>query len=130
MTERVLGRIEPQPPRGIKYMLGSESWLPSEQQSPLRLSCEEWGNLGPMELDPTIKPNKVGFRVRSTQFLAPPGALGFTQIDGIYYWTDTSVWDRMAAERADGEPADRQCEHYGISGHCMRCGNPLPGTDT
>ncbi len=89
-------------------MLGGESWLPADRQSPRRLHCEEWGNLGPMELVPTIKPNKVGFRVRSTEFLAPPGTLGFTQIDGVYYWTDTSVWDQMAAVRAHGETAIRR----------------------
>lgn len=86
MSATILSRIEPQPPQGIKYMLGDESWLPPEKKSPLRLSCEEWGNLGPMELNPDIKPNKAGFRVRATEFLAPKGANGFTKKDGIYYW--------------------------------------------
>lgn len=91
-----LGRIEPQPPPGIKYMLGGETWLPPEQRSPLRLHCEEWGSLGPMELNPDIKPNKAGFRVRTTTILAPEGARGFKNIDGVYYWTNTSVWERKA----------------------------------
>lgn len=89
---KLLAPIDPQPPGGIKYMLGGETWLPPEKQSPVRLHCEEWGNLGPMELNPEIKPNKVGFRVRSTDFLAPPGALGFTKQNGIYYWIDAEYW--------------------------------------
>lgn len=91
----VLTKIDPQPPRGIKYMLGDESWLPMDRRSPRRLHCEEWGNLGPMELDPSIKPNAAGFRVRSTEFIAPPGARGFTNIQGVYYWTDTDCWQQM-----------------------------------
>jgi hypothetical protein len=86
----ILGRIEPQPPRGIKYMLGNESWLPPEQRTLLRLHCEEWGNLGPMELNPEIKPNKAGLRVRCTSIEAPDGACGFEEVDGIYYWSDRS----------------------------------------
>lgn len=96
---KVLGKIEPQPPRGIKYMLGGESWLPMEKRGQIRLHCEEWGNLGPMELDPKIKPNKAGFRVRGTDFPAPEGAIGFTEIDGVYYWTDTDQFGRQAHER-------------------------------
>lgn len=83
-------RIEPQPPQGIKYLLGQESWLPPEQQTPLRLHCEEWGNLGPLELNPDIKPNKAGFRVRSSDFHAPDWATSYEKVDGIYYWTETS----------------------------------------
>lgn len=94
----VIGIIDPQPPRGIKYMLGGESWLPPERQTPIRLHCEEWGNLGPMELDPEIKPNKAGFRCRSTEFVPPAGAIGFTQIDGLYYWTDTDQFGRKTHE--------------------------------
>ena len=93
----IIGKIEPQPPRGIKYMLGAESWLPPEKQEPLRLHCEEWGNLGPMELDPEIKPNKAGFRVRTSDFYPPPGAIGFALIDGVYYWTDTDQFGRKAS---------------------------------
>lgn len=92
---KILNRIEPQPPSGIKYMLGNESWIPQNQRSPERLHCEEWGNLGPMELDPTIRVNGAGLRLRLTEIAAPEGAHGFTKIDGIYYWTDTSVWDQM-----------------------------------
>lgn len=88
MVTTILTRIEPQPPEGIKYMLGDESWLPPEKRSPLRLHCEEWGNLGPMELNPEIKPNKVGLRVRCTTIEAPSGARGFEKIEGVYYWTD------------------------------------------
>lgn len=84
----ILGRIEPQPPKGIKYMLGNETWLPAHERSLIRLHCEEWGNLGPMELNPEIKPNKAGFRVRCTTIIAPPGAHGFTEVDGVYHWTD------------------------------------------
>lgn len=97
---RILQKIEPQPPRGIKYMLGGESWLPPGERKPYRLHCEEWGNLGPMELNPEIKPNAAGFRVRTTDFLAPEGAIGFTKIDGEYYWTDTDCFGRTAEEQA------------------------------
>lgn len=90
----LLARIEPQPPKGIKYVIGNESWLPAESRSPERLICEEWGNLGPMELNPEIKPNKAGFRVRVTEILLPAGAHGFTEIDGVYFWTEESVWER------------------------------------
>lgn len=103
---KLLGRIEPQPPSGIKYMLGDETWLPEDKRSPRRLSCEEWGNLGPMELDREIKPNKAGFRVRSTEIIAPPGALGFTKTVDGYYWTDTDDFGRTLAERNGGaEPS-------------------------
>lgn len=89
---KVLARIEPQPPKGIKYMLGNETWQPAHTRSLIRLLCEEWGNLGPMELDQAIKPNKAGFRVRLTEIIAPRGAHGYTEIDGVYYWTDMD-WD-------------------------------------
>lgn len=89
----ILDRIEPQPPRGIKYMLGDESWIEDvAQRSQRRLRCEEWGNLGPMELNPDIKPNAAGFRVRTSERIAPPGARGFTKIDGVYHWTD-EAWE-------------------------------------
>jgi hypothetical protein len=109
---KILDKIEPQPPMGIKYMLGDETWMKLEDRSPIRLSCEEWGNLGPMELNPEIKPNKAGLRVRSTTIHAPPGAMGFTKIGGVYYWTDTDVWGRTAAERAAEATAD-DGEHTG-----------------
>ncbi|MCK1459118.1 hypothetical protein IVB34_12545 [Bradyrhizobium sp. 2] len=95
----LLEKIEPQPPAGIKYMLGDESWMKPEARSPLRLHCEEWGNLGPAELNPEIRPNKAGFRVRSSEFTPPPGARGFTKFDGVYYWTDTDVWQQMREEK-------------------------------
>lgn len=99
----LLSKIEPQPPRGIKYMLGDETWLPKAQRSPLRLHCEEWGNLGPMELNPEIKDNGHGFRCRSTDFMAPEGALGFTSVDGVYYWTDVDMYGRPVSEREPSE---------------------------
>lgn len=43
---RVLSKIEPQPPKGIKYMLGGESWMEPEKRSPVRLHCEEWATSG------------------------------------------------------------------------------------
>ncbi len=82
----VLCKIEPQPPKGIKYMLGNESWLPAEDRSKLMLSCEEWGNLGPMELNPEIKENDAGLRVKHSEFYAPEGADCYKEYDGIYYW--------------------------------------------
>ena len=97
---KLLAKIEPQPPQGIKYMLGDETWLPPEKRSPRRMHCEEWGNLGPMELNPEIKDNGHGFRCRSTDFPAPQGALGFKQVDGVYYWTDVDMYGRTADERA------------------------------
>lgn len=96
----ILGKIEPQPPRGIKYMLGDETWMPAAKRSPRRLLCEEWGNLGPMMLDPTIPVNKAGFRVRITEIPAPDGAMGFTEVDGAYYWTDADMYGRSAEQRA------------------------------
>ena len=83
---KVIAKIEPQPPVGIKYMLGGEPWLPADKRSPLRLLCEEWGHLGPMELNPEITPNAAGFRVRLTEFVAPSGATGFRFVDGEYFW--------------------------------------------
>lgn len=88
----LLGRIQPQPPTGIKYCVGGESWLAPWHRTPVRLVCEEWGHLGPMVLDQTIQPNKVGFRVRTTEIPAPNGAHWFTLIDGVYYWTLETVW--------------------------------------
>ena len=85
----ILSEISPTPPDGIKYMLGGESWLEESKQSPRRLLCEEWGNIGPMELDHDIKPNKAGLRVRLTSIPAPDGADGFKLIDGVYFWTKT-----------------------------------------
>jgi hypothetical protein len=91
---RILGKIEPQPPKGIKYMLGDESWMRPENRSPRCLHCEEWGSLGPMEMNSEIKPNKAGFRVRTTTIPAPEGARGFTEVDGVYYWTDKDWSDK------------------------------------
>ena len=109
MNKRVetLGRIEPQPPIGIKYMLGDETWLPTEERSPRRLLCEEWGNLGPAELNPEIRPNKAGFRVRLTEFPAPAGAVGFSKVDGVYYWTDTDDFGRSVEERSSPVTAQK-----------------------
>ena len=112
---KILGRIEPQPPPGIKYMLGGESWLPIERQSPRRLECEEWGNLGPMELDPEIKPNKAGFRVRSTTIPAPIEAEGFTKIDGVYFWIDQRYPDEDledACRDCGARPGEDRCCFY------------------
>lgn len=83
--------MDPQPPIGIKYLLGRESWMDVADQTPLRLHCEEWGNLGPLELDPDIRPNAAGFRVRGTDFPAPAWARGFYQDAGVYFWTDAKV---------------------------------------
>jgi hypothetical protein len=95
----ILGRIEPQPPAGIKYMLGGETWLPPERRSPMRLHCEEWGNMGPLELNPEIQDNGHGFRVRTSDIPAPAGALGFTRTDGVYYWTDCDQFGRAADQQ-------------------------------
>lgn len=104
---KIIGEITPQPPEGIKYMLGGESWLDAKYQTPIRLHCEEWGNLGPLELNPEIKPNAAGFRVRCTTILAPAGAIGFKEIDGKYFWTDTDCYGRTAEaaalERKEGQ---------------------------
>jgi hypothetical protein len=117
---KVLGRIEPQPPKGIKYMLGNETWLPAHERDLIQLHCEEWGNLGPLELNRKIKPNKAGFRVRCTTFIAPPGAHGFTEVDGVYYWTDMN-WDmtktaRTVAPQQDGQRSDVHPEFSGPQG--------------
>lgn len=96
---KILGPLDPQPPMAIRYMLGAETWLPAEQRSPRRLHVEEWGNLGPLELDPGIKPNPAGFRCRSLDYLAPPGAMGVTTVDGVLCWTDVDEYGRTASER-------------------------------
>lgn len=96
-----LSKIEPQPPAGIKYMLGGEEWMPKEIQSPRRLVCEEWGNLGPLELNPDIVENAAGFRVRDTVILAPDGALGFLKIGGEYWWSDRDMFGRDAWGRRE-----------------------------
>lgn len=82
----VIGEVEPQPVGGIIYMLGDEGWLPPEQRTPRRLFCEQWGNLGPLELDPSIAPNVAGFRVRTSEIQAPDGATDVAKIDGKYFW--------------------------------------------
>lgn len=105
-TMKLMGRIFPPPPKGIKYMLGGESWLLPHDRELFRLHCEEWGNLGPMELNREIKPNKAGFRVRCTTYIAPAGVFGYTEIDGVYYWTDKDVWWQMAQIRA-ATPQDK-----------------------
>jgi hypothetical protein len=97
--QAVVCRVEPQPPSGIKYMLGGETWLPEVERSPVRMLCEEWGNLGPMELRPDIGPNAAGLRVRTTEIPAPAGCFGFTAIDGVYYWTAADMYGRSAEER-------------------------------
>ena len=94
-----LGRIEPQPPKGISYMLGNESWLPAHERGLICLHVEEWGNLGPLELNREIKPNKAGFRVRCTTIIAPAGVHGSIDVDGVRYWTDKDVWTSTEAER-------------------------------
>lgn len=100
----ILGKVDPQPPRSIRYMLGGETWLPEDKRTPLRMHVEEWGNLGPMELDPSIGPNSAGFRVRSRDILAPPGAHGFTTVNGVVYWTDTDMFGRTPEERSLPHP--------------------------
>lgn len=109
---KLISPIEPQPPKGIKYMLGDETWLAPQERTVRRLHCEEWGNLGPTELNPDIKPNVVGYRVRTSDFIAPEGAVGFTRVGDIYYWTDTDQFGRTAADR-DAERKDG----YAITGY-------------
>ena len=92
MIARLMGEIKPQPPRGIKYMLGSESWLHPEKQTPRLLHCEEWGNLGPMELNTKIKDNGHGFRVRHTRILAPEGAMGYCEHEGKLHWCSKNLY--------------------------------------
>jgi hypothetical protein len=60
-----------------------------------------------MELDPEIKPNKAGFRVRSTTIHAPAGALGFTEVEGVYYWTDVDMYGRPAEQRSPESTSDQ-----------------------
>lgn len=95
----LLGPIDPQPPKGIKYVIGGESWLPPEDRTPRRLICEEWGNLGLLVLDPAIEPNTVGLRVRTSEILAPEGANWFHEVDGVYYWTKETCWELMGELR-------------------------------
>lgn len=99
---KVIALVEPQPVGQIHYMLGGESWLDAADQTPIRLHCEEWGNLGPMELNAAIPPNAAGFRVRSSDSIAPPGAIGVKEIDGKYFWTDTDCYGRVAPTPSTG----------------------------
>lgn len=94
----MISKIEPQPPKGIKYMLGAESWLQPHLRTPRRLVCEEWGNLGPLELNPDIKDNGHGFRVRLTEIPAPDGATEYECVDGVYFWTANMEQARKDAE--------------------------------
>ncbi|WP_186181694.1 hypothetical protein [Burkholderia gladioli] len=95
---KLIAKIDPQPPVGIAYMLGGETWLPEDQRTPYRLVFEEWGNLGPLELRPEIRDNGHGLRVRVTEVLAPAGAIGFARIDGVVWWTDTDAYGRTAED--------------------------------
>ena len=79
-------KICPQPPRGITYMVGGESWLPLGKRTPRRLVCEEWGNLGPLGLDASIPPNAAGLRVRLTSYETPLWADDYDLVAGVYYW--------------------------------------------
>lgn len=98
----LLAAVSPPPPKGISYVLGNESWKDAKDRTPVRLHVEEWGNLGPMELNPEIKPNAAGFRVRSTEILAPPGAYGVEEVGGVLYWSTRDVWGREhSANKAD-----------------------------
>jgi hypothetical protein len=113
---KILSKIEPQPPQGIKYMIGGEPWLPAEKQTPIHLHCEEWGNLGPAELNREIPKNAAGFRVRCTSIPAPAGAIGFKEVDGVYYWTDTDCYGRTetdASASCAGLSAGTTGEHHG-----------------
>jgi len=94
---KIISRIEPQPPLGIKYMIGGESWLAQEERTETRLCCEEWGNLGPLVLDSSIKPNLSGLRVKLTHIPAPEGANGYTRVNGIYYWTAENMFELISA---------------------------------
>src|SRR5262245_31471669 len=96
---RLLGKVEPIPPPGIKYCVGGESWLPEEERSPIVMVCEEWGNLGPVVLDASIQPNKAGLRVRTTEIPAPAGAHWFVEIGGEYFWTAETCWELMQEDR-------------------------------
>jgi hypothetical protein len=96
---KLIAKIEPQPPKGIRYMLGGQEWLAPEDRDPFRLVVEEWGNLGPLELRPDVPDNGHGLRVRLTEFAAPAGVIGFAEIDGELWWTDTDMFGRTAAER-------------------------------
>src|SRR5687768_987683 len=91
----LLGCVNPQPPSGIKYCVGGESWLPARKRTPVRMVCEEWGHLGPMVLDPTIQKNAAGLRVRVTEIVAPKGAKWFTAIHGTYFWTKEDSYELM-----------------------------------
>ncbi|WP_284076355.1 hypothetical protein [Herbaspirillum aquaticum] len=96
----IIAGVYPQPPESaqIMYMLGGEEWLAKENRSPIRILCETWGNLGPLELNREIPPDKAGFRVKHDEILAPDGCIGFKQIDGKYYWTDTDCYGRNIAD--------------------------------
>ena len=96
---KILGKIEPQPVGQINYIIGNETWLKPDERTPVRLVSENWGNLGCLELNPEILPNKSGMRVKVDYHYAPEGAIGHTKVDGIYYWTDTDCYGRTKEER-------------------------------
>ncbi len=67
-------KIIPQPPKGIKYMVGHQSWLPKEKQTQRILVTEMWG------IRPTI--GLCGH----VQITAPDGYEDYVELSGIYYW--------------------------------------------
>jgi hypothetical protein len=75
----ILAPLDPQPPKGMKYVLGGESWKDPADRSPIRLVVEEWGVDGCW--------TKGGFNCRVTEFLAPPGARGIEEKDGMLHWS-------------------------------------------
>ena len=101
-----LGAVTPVPPKGIRYVIGGESWKDPADRTPVRLIVEEWGNLGPMEMNPEIKPNAAGFRVRVTEILAPAGARGVEEVNGVLHWSIRDTYGNLPSPNnpvRDGE---------------------------
>lgn len=83
-----IARVDPQPPRGIHYVIGGESWLDPQDRTPVRLVIEEWGIPGCY--------TKVGFNVRATEIVAPPGVYGVERgDDGVLYWSRRDCFGRL-----------------------------------
>lgn len=102
--ESWLGAVTPTPPKGIRYVVGGESWKDPADRSPVRLIIEEWGNLGPMEMNPEIKPNAAGFRVRVTEILAPDGARGVEEVNGVLHWSIRDTYGNLPSPNVQSEP--------------------------
>lgn len=82
-----LGAVTPTPPKGIRYMVGGESWKDPADRTPVRLIVEEWGVPGCW--------TKGGFNCRTTEILAPVGANGVEEVNGVLHWSIRDAYGNL-----------------------------------